>query len=264
MFTRHDARVKVVNAGVGGYRSVHEPRLYVKVVRHYAPDIVTLHDGWNDFEDYLEAYWRPKDPHRNAMYSQLRVYESPLSRLALGHLLVRSYYAWKNYDRREVTEVREAMLRRYMAAARDSQWLDEYEENLQEVIDLSKRDGVIPVLVLFPSPHFAGASDDVKRFADADLNMWGRWDAFVVALAGIRGRLHRLADHNGIPLIDVNGAFERYNGDYQRKFEFFTDRMHLTYEGERLIATTMYPCLEALVRTVRARGRDAVTQPLGC
>src|SRR5262249_39328055 len=104
----------------------------------------------------------------------------------------------------------------------------------------------------------------VKRYADADLNMWGRWDAFVTALAGIRARLHRLADKNGIPLIDVNAEFEKYNADYQRKFELFTDRMHLTYEGERLVATAMYPCLDTLVGTLRARERGALPDRLAC
>lgn len=143
--------------------------------------------------------------------------------------------------------------------------MDEYEEDLQELITLAKQDGVLPMLTLFPSPHFENAPAVVKEFADKDLNMWGQWDAFVVALDRIRKRLRILAGRNGIPLVDVNSVFEKYNVGYKRKFEFFVDRMHMTDEGERLVAAAMYPCVGAMVDSVwRRKGRDAVLQRNSC
>lgn len=264
MFSREDPRVKVINAGVGGYRTIHHLKLYPKVIRRYEPDIITMHDGWNDYEDSFEAYWRPRDPHRSALTSQLRVYDNPLAVSALGQLAVRGYYAWKEYDRREFTEMMPEIRRKYFAFARDPRWLDEYEQNLQELIDLAKKDGVVPMLILFPSPHFPNASEEVKRYADEDLNMGGRWDAFVIALEGIRERLHRLADRNKIPLIDANAEFDKLNADYKEKFELFTDRMHLTEEGDKLLAKAMYPCVKATVERVRRLGRAAAHEPLSC
>jgi hypothetical protein len=259
-----DPRVKVINVGVGGYRSIHLLTLFTKVVRRLEPDIITIHDGWNDYEDYFEPYWRPKDPHGNALLSQLRVYGAPLSRLALGHLFVRAYFAAKGYDRREPLARQEDYVRRHRAAAGDPRWLDEYESNLQELIALAKRDGVLPILILFPSPYFRNAAPEVKAFADENLNTWGRWDGFVVALEAVEKRLRDLEHRNGIPLIDANAEFEKYNADYQRKFDFFMDTKHLTEEGERLLATTMYPCVRRAVELVRARGREVVKERTRC
>lgn len=263
LFAR-DPQVKVVNVGAGGYRSIHQVKLYAKVVRHLEPDIITIHDGWNDYEDYFEPYWKPKDPHGNALFSQLRVYGAPLSRLALGHLVVRAYLAAKGYDRREPIEFRQDYLRRHAAAAADPRWLDEYEENLQELITLSKQNGVLPILVLFPWPYFAHAPVEAKELADRELNTWGRWDGFVTALDGIQKRLRVLEDRNGIPLIDANAEFEKYTSDYERKFEFFMDTKHLTEEGERLLATAMHPCLRTAVDLVRKKGREVVKMRTSC
>ena len=264
MFARDDPPVKVINAGVGGYRTIHHLKLYPKVIRRYEPDIITMHDGWNDFEDSFEAYWRPRDPHRSALTSQIRVYDNPLARFALGQLALRTYYAWKEYDRREYTEMMPDIRRKYFAYARDPQWLDEYEQNLQELIDLAKKDGVVPMLIKFPSPQFPNASEEVKRWADEDLNMWGRWDAFVIALDAIRERQRRLAERNRIPLVDANAEFDKLNGDYKEKFELFTDRMHLTEEGDKLLAKAIYPCMKATVERVRRVGRAAAHEPLSC
>jgi hypothetical protein len=41
----HDPKVKVINAGVGGYRSIHLLRYYEKYLRPLQPDIITIYCG---------------------------------------------------------------------------------------------------------------------------------------------------------------------------------------------------------------------------
>ena len=77
---------------------------------------------------------------------------------------------------------------------------------------------------------------NVIKFAEIDINMAGRWDGFVIFLRTIRKIQRDLAMRNDIPLIDANAPFENLNGDYKAKFKIFTDRMHLTPEGNKLLA----------------------------
>lgn len=248
----HDPTVKVINAGVGGYRSIHLLRYYEKYLRPLHPDIITIYCGWNDYEDFLYSYWKPKDPKGHCLISQFGEYiDSPIKNLIVGRLLVRAYYKIMNYNRTEVASI--SQMNGFAEGANNPVWLEEHRSNLQELIDEARKDGCIPVLILFPSPEFSGASPEVKKFADVDLNMAGRWDAYVTSLKGIRKNLHELAQKNQIPLIDVNQAFNRYNQDHQAKFKLFVDRMHLTKEGNTLIAQTMYPEMKTLVEQVRGK-----------
>ena len=78
--------------------------------------------------------------------------------------------------------------------------------------------------------------------------MAGRWDGFVISLKYIRAILKELAKKNNIPLIDVNQRFEKENHNFIKKFSYFTDRMHLTPEGNTLIAETMVPSIKNIIK----------------
>jgi lysophospholipase L1-like esterase len=246
----HDPSVKVINAGVGGYRSIHLLNYYKKYIRPLQPDVVTIYCGWNDYEDFLYAYWRPKDPQGHCLISQFDEFiDSPIKKTIVGRLLRRAYYKIMNYNRKE--SVAKWQLSKFFAEADSPVWQAEYSSNLQALIDEARKDGCIPVLILFPSPEFPGASKEAKEYANLDVGMAGRWDAFVIALQAIRKNLHTLARDNHVPLIDVNQAFDQFNQDYKAKFKLFVDRMHLTQEGNTLIATTMYPEMKVLVKQIR-------------
>ena len=121
--------------------------------------------------------------------------------------------------------------------------------NIQELISLAKSDGVIPVLINFPSPQYENAPLEAKEFSNKDLNMQGRWDGFQTALRFIRKNLKWLADKNKISLIDVNARFEKENHNFVKKFSYFIDRMHSTPEGNTIIAETMAPAIKDILAT---------------
>lgn len=250
-----DKSVKVINAGSGGYRSIHMLRYYQKFIRPLKPDVVTLYEGWNDYEDFLYSYWKPKYPQGNSQLSQQIMMGSTLSRFVLGRALVRMYFELRNYNRVEVTGNDEAMARKYYDEASNPLWHEEYASNFRELIDEVRSDGAVPVLIIFPSTMFPDAPPEAKGYADRDINMNGRWDAYVLALGHIRRILHELAEKNDVLLIDANAPFDAYNNDYKKKFQLFTDRMHLMKEGNRLIAEAMYGPLRSVVEQIR-RGRN--------
>jgi lysophospholipase L1-like esterase len=249
----NDKDVKVINAGVGGYRSIHLLRYYEKVIRPLEPDVITIYCGWNDYEDFLFSYWKPGDPHGHCLIVQLADVTSPLGYLVTGKLILRAYYKIMNFNRTEAAK--DDYRAKYSQEADNPVWQEEHRKNLQALIEAAVADKCLPVFVVFPSPEFAGATQEVKDFADLDLNMAGRWDGFVTALKAIRRNLHHLAEKNGKPLIDANAPFESLNGDYRAKFQLFVDRMHLTKEGNALIAKAMYPEIKGVVEKIRANQR---------
>lgn len=242
-----DPGVRVINAGVGSYRSIHLLKLYKHNLRFFEPDILTIYSGWNDFEDSMYSYWRPGDPHGHSNLSQMNIANLPFSELALVWMSGKVYYGLKNYNRVEYASSNPDRIQRYIETAKESRWQTEYESNIQKLIELSKADGVLPVMVIFPSPEFKGAPAQVVKFAETDLHMTGRWEAFVIFLENIRKIQRRLAEKNDIPLIDVNESFEKMNGDYKSKFKLFVDRMHLAPGGNRLIAETMLAPMKKII-----------------
>lgn len=245
----HDPSVKVINAGVSGYRSIHLLKYYEKIIRPLEPDVITIYEGWNDYEDFLYGYWKPYDPGGHCLLSQMKMTYSPFCASALLYVLVYLYFHFKNFNRVEMAKNDISLSVRYMRGADDPRWQTEYETNLQKLIDQTKSDGVVPALILFPSPHYENASAEAKSWADRDLNMAGRWDAFVIALRNMRRILKKLAAENNVPLIDAMTPFENHNDDYKNKFLFFVDRMHLAKEGNECIARAMYPPLKDIIRT---------------
>jgi lysophospholipase L1-like esterase len=247
-----DPQIRVVNAGAGGYRSIHLASLYKAKVRKFEPDVLLIYSGWNDYEDSLYAYWRPQDPHGHVFLSQMKMKKIPFSDFAIPWLLGKSYYSLMNYNRLELAKYSPEYLARYMSSANSNKWQEEYVTNIQRLIDMAKADDVVPVLILFPSPHFYNASEVVKKYAREDLDDAGRWDAFVVALKSVRKHIHSLADSNDVPLVDVNSAFEKYNDNYKEKFLLFTDRMHPTKEGNKLIAEVLFEPISKVIKNIQS------------
>ncbi|MBK50000.1 MAG: hypothetical protein CL768_03065 [Chloroflexi bacterium] len=249
----HDPKIRVINAGVGGYRSIHLLKYYQKVIRNFEPDIITIYSGWNDFEDFIASYWEPKNPHGHALKSQFELAKIPFGNFSLVWGAGKLYYSFKGYNRTVSVGVDVDLQQKYLRKARSQVWQNEHRDNIQELISVAKADGVIPVLIIFPSPQFENASSEVKSYADQDINMAGNWDAFVIALRHIRSNLRVLAEENGIPLIDVNNSFEKLNNDYKAKFNLFVDRQHLTPKGNTVIAETMLDPIRNIIKQRKLR-----------
>ena len=116
------------------------------------------------------------------------------------------------------------------------------------MISIAKSDGVVPVLIIFPSPVYENAPPEAKIYAATDISLKGTWEAFVIALGHIRRNLRELAEENNIPIIDVNSSFEKLNDNYKGKFELFIDSMHLTPKGNKLIAETMLKPIKIIAK----------------
>ena len=242
-----EPQIRVINNGVNGYRSIHLLLNYKHLVRDFDPDIITIYSGWNDYEEFMYSYWKHKDPHGHAFTSQMKMGKVPFADFALIWAGTRLYYRFSQYNRTIAQGPTEEAKKRYITVAGKNGWQEEYESNIQELITLAKADGVIPAIIIFPAPEFENATQEIKNFSDKDLNMAGRWDGVVLFLKNIRRIQTDLAHKNNIPLIDVSVEFEKLNNDYKAKFKLFTDKMHLTSEGNKLIAQTMLQPMKEII-----------------
>ena len=244
----HDPKTKVINAGSGGYRSIHLFLLYKYKIRNLDPDIITIYSGWNDYEESMFSYWEPDNPFVHSLSSQMRLAKIPLGDFALVWGAGKLYNRLKDYDRTVETGSNETAGKKYIRVADETGWQEEYRKNIQNLISLAKSENVVPVIIVFPAPEFEGAPQEVKDFANLDLNMAGRWDGVIKFLSNIRKIQRDLAQSNNVPLIDVNAEFEKFNGDYKNKFKFFTDKMHLTPKGNKLIAEAMLQPIRNIIK----------------
>ncbi|MBK50001.1 MAG: hypothetical protein CL768_03070 [Chloroflexi bacterium] len=246
----NDQKINIINAGVGGYRSIHLLKFYQKVIRNFEPDIITIYSGWNDYEDSMFSYWQPKNPHAHVFVTQMRLTQIPFSQFALVWGAGKLYYHFKNFNR--VGDSRGANWKeKYISGANDLSWQNEYRENIQELILSAKSDGVIPIIILFPAPYFKDAPPEAKLWANEFLDMARRWDGFLIFMDNIRKIQMDLAQKNQVPLIDVKPRFDLYDNDYKKKFKYFVDRMHLHPEGNRLIAEVMLDPIKKVIQKMK-------------
>lgn len=247
-----DHEVRVINAGVDGYRSIHLLKYYQERIRKLQPDIITIYCGWNDYGHSLLPFWEPKNPLQHYFSSQMKLAKVPFMDFALVWFSAKLYYRMSDSGFRTKLLGSDPQAEQYFKESENKRWIDEHKDNLNELILASKSDGVVPVLINFPSPFFENASLDAKKYADQDIDMAGLWDAYVIAMGHARSNLRELAKSNNIPLIDVNIAFEKLNDDYKAKFKIFTDKMHLVPAGNTLIAETMLDPIKKIVQKRRA------------
>lgn len=244
-----DPKLRVINAGVNSYRSIHLLHFYKSVIRNFDPDIITIYSGWNDYTEYLNGYgdyWKPRDPFSHDFRGSFNLFSSFANRFALGNVLIKAYY---NLTKDKVVQNKN----NYLVGASETAWQEEYKTNMRELIQLAKSDGVSLIIIIFPSPQFDDAPMEAKEFADKDLVMSGNWDAYTLFLKTIRKIQRDLSVEHNIPLIDANSPFSKMNQDYKKKFSYFTDPMHLTPEGNTLVAREMAPALKNIISTKAAK-----------
>lgn len=195
--------VDLVNAAVTGFTSHQVLARLKRVAVPAGADIATICIGWND-------------GNRRAMTD--RQYARSLRRsMAVEGLLDHSY-------------IYRAMTRMYLAAqahaasgdARENRVpLDEYRENLREIVAWSRAHAIAPVFVTLPMRHLPGESPGTAEYPRA-------FDAIAKDLA--------------VPLIEIGPL--AYDAPVADTRPYFLDSLHLTVEGNRVMAEAIARQLE--------------------
>jgi lysophospholipase L1-like esterase len=245
---------RVINAGVSSYRSIHEKLLFEKLRLKYDPWAIIIFSGYNDWQDFAFL-----GPPLNEKFNHTLDF---LPKTSLGQVLHQSAAlhladkVWKHPGwRRKLSRVRLPggyinYPKFNVASVDDTAWQDEWKNNIDEIIQLAKERDIKCYLLGCLNPTFNGAAQEVKDFADLDLHMDGRFDAYAHFVDVMERVTRETAEKNDVPFLDVRRAFEikypEYNdpANYKARFQLFSDRLHFTEKGNDILSDLV---LEALI-----------------
>ena len=262
-------KIKVINAGVGAYRSIHVLFAYKHKVKKLAPDAITIFSGWNDLMtlgSLKEGVYQPRNPHAHCLAWQFYVFKNRFgNNPILFYLFKKIMFRYSGAGKLQlpILVFSAADVQReqnsYEEAANNQVWQNEYTANIDELILEAKADGVIPILIMFPAPVFENAPQEAKDFDHMDGDGAWPWNSRLVFLKNIRALQMNLAKKHNIPIIDVNKAFDKYNDNYEEKFNLFTDDVHLSEKGNTLIAQTLLPRIKKIVQEIKIKKEHPIS-----
>lgn len=264
--------LQVINGGVSGYVSW---QARARLERHglaYAPDLVLLLVGWNDFYFGSQPNWRPRMTLVDFEQAKQAAPEQPIDRTLKAWLKTHSAIAYWVARARE-----QQFLRRLQAQVQDQRLSDcstpfneaALSEYLQELdalaAELAARE--LPLaIVRFPLlpgteprppqevqdkmlTHYYNAPLCYREYREGHARYLAAIDAFS-------------ARHPEVILIDAHRAFEAL--PYEEKSALFVDLAHLTAEGNDLLArVASESLLAASERWLDRREDDASAMPHG-
>lgn len=200
--------VEVVNAGVTGYTSYQVLGLLRRLLPTIEADVVTICVGWND------GNRRPVDDREYArrLAAVTRV-EGPLDHLYTYRALKRAWLkatALRGLDEHAATGRRAS--------------LEQYRENLEEIVALCRGHHVRPAFVALPRRVRTGS-----KVPD---------DSYAAALVAAGKDL-------GVPVLTTGTlGLDTASADTDR---YFIDLLHFSPEGAELMAETLEPQLRPLL-----------------
>jgi len=218
-------KYEVINAGISGYNSQFALNRLKDELLDYNPDLVSIYIGWNDLMKI-----NPANPQSSA--SMGKVWRT-----------LNESYLLKAYSKVLFFYLRPLLFKPVLEADPDgTKAFDKFVPqaflaNLDEMASLLRQRGIKTILVTRPTVVHLGMTQD-----DLDKN-----NVFFPYYAGTYSlerflSLHRsyntatkqIAEKYGIPLVDLDEIFDRGTKD-----SYFIDTMHLSEEGNQLVANSL-------------------------
>lgn len=204
-----------LNVGVGGWTSYQGLRQLQRDILSLRPKIITIYYGWNDhwiafgIEDKEVATIR-----RSSLFH--------LDNLRVVQLVTRLQVFLRQPERFPKRRVS----------------VDDFRHNLREMIRLARGHGITPVLLTAPTSHEKGREPQElkERFLSnpADLIPLHRRYVEVV---------RELAREEGVAILDLAQIFDDLPRSEVEEKYFMRDGIHLSYEGNKIIAESLYDFL---------------------
>ena len=233
---RSPVGAEVLNVGLPGYNTWQEHRLYEKLVRPMAPDVVVL--GW---------YLNDLDPLSYGVTGTLAPLDNPLAGTALLDYWVRKLrkkyprFEFEGFDQAAAQEIKpyydqnRPLVEHNSGHPEARPYVERNLADLGALLDDIKADGVTPVLTIFPS---VGQVDALKA-ARADKPA-AEYEADLAIIARIQRDLTEFAGPKGVTVVDLLEPF--MDSDVRPYGE--VDQSHPSVHGYGIAA---WAVLEALV-----------------
>ncbi len=227
--TRTGRAHEVLNAACIAHHSQQELIVFATEVVDFAPDVIVVLDGWNDF---YQAGFRPRDePLFHALFAEVEM------------LVARAQHPLRNALRASAL-IRGIERRRARAAIEDFAHRPEavpaYRRNLEQIVRLGRANGARVLLVVQPE-LFARAEPipdperDVRARKAAD-----GYGAYAPIYAQYVTAAREVAAARSAGFLDATTIFDRCD-DW-----VFTDWVHLNDRGNALLATAIAEAVVAL------------------
>ena len=233
----NNLNVEVFNAGVYGYDSYQELQNFKNYLLKLKPDILILHQGWNEEFAFsmlgAGKYFRPKHARRyfEAFYFYTNnipffPYKSLLALLSFRH--IRRYIC----------------LERNMSFQRKKRWnvllnngyFKNWFDNLYEIYKLCEKNNIRLLLTDYPClVENMDTPKERKLYVENSrlTNNFANYQAF--SKARIENFYSDISDY--FEIIDGKSMFNKIKGI--DRLEYFIDEIHLSKKGESLLAQTI-------------------------
>jgi len=225
-------RVEVINSGIEGYNSEYALARVREEIIPYRPQLVTIFIGWNDLMKI-----NPTNLDPSGRYT------------VLARLIERSYLM-KAYKKLIFVHFRPLVFRPSVDPnAADMHAYDafvprEYQGNLEEIIQLLRKENISAVLFTLPTVVRAGMSqEELNRSGVFFPYFAGTYsvDKFLSLHRAYNRTIRKIGHKFQVPVVDLDAIFNRLP-----KENLFWDTMHPNAEGNRVIATAVSQRLREL------------------
>ncbi len=235
---------EVMNAGGDGYRIEQSLKWFEKEVRFLEPDAVILHVGWNDIGIFQG---------QNAFHPlNIGNPQRPLERglgILVNHSLWFAKWASSFYEGLiKKDRDRAAFQERVLSFEPDFVAL---EDQLRTFIRLASQEGIDVFILRYPALLMTPPSPQERRLLESQRpSLLEQRPLIDQIYRKILERLERVADEEGIPILDAASPFREI--PLAERITLFDDLIHTTEAGNEVIAKTLS---EQLKNFKRAGGR---------
>lgn len=204
-----------LNVGVGGWTSYQGLRQLQRDILPLRPRIITIYYGWNDhwvgfgIEDKEVATIR-----RSSLFH--------LDNLRVVQLVTRL----------------QVFLRQPARFPKRRVSVDDFRHNLREMIRLARGHGITPVLLTAPTSHEKGREPQElkERFLPNPADLIPLHQRYVEVV-------RELAREEEVAILDLAQIFDNFPRSEVEEKYFMRDGIHLSYEGNEIIAELLYDFL---------------------
>lgn len=218
-------RFEVINAGIPGFSSFQGLRFFQTRILDLEPDFITVLYGWND-------HWLAQgfsDNEQTPVGKNLAEIQSFLGCSRIYQLINSIQYS----IREELNSFSRSVVDESKVKYRVS--LEDYRENLQQIIELARKNGIEIILLTAP----LGAVEGQIPPYLLEMKFVRQPDELIPLHQSYNQVVRQVAREEGVPLVDIELTFEERRGE-----GFFDDPekeiIHPNEKGFQLIAQEIY------------------------
>jgi lysophospholipase L1-like esterase len=254
-------RIRVINAGVGGYFSIHERILILNKISEFEPDVVVMFSGWNDIYagydgfqvlddkwDFLNAgpvlaKYNPRYSINKKTKKRIKPPKHYKDYIFKTHFLLDRYF----YSRKSLDKVKNSIEK---TRTEPQIVIKNLIKNILVVHDLSKRQDFI--LLFYLQPALDNTKKSLSPYENSILDYHEKrhvgFHSYYSLLYDLyRKELLKVADKEGFLFVDGDDAIS-----HEPK-TVFDDNAHFGDRGNRLISEHMTSILYERIAEIQSR-----------